>query len=449
MVTDLLGEYTGGYTRARVTKALIEKDVSEYGRNKLKITDPLLLEANRITQRAFFTDVPLQPFHLNDIFDMELDIWESSPGLPWIHHGFKKKRDVISNPACRQSIRKFWHFVKTQDRPMSLPDCQANVKSGISTDTPKVRAIWGYPTTATLFEMCFVKPLTEYYNRYGGPIAYGYDMATGGARKLHRRLAGFRNKYCLDIKRFDKDVPSSLIYMAFESFKLNIDFTAYKGYGIPDARQLIRAFDFMVDYFVNTSIRICDGKRFKKNGGIPSGSGWTQLIGSYINYLIITYAWLDNKGKQLKDLLVFGDDSVFQSSEFIALDDIAASLAKLGFTLNVQKSLVTTNRDEVEFLGFKISSGFPNRERDKWVAQLYLPSRPDESLDDVLTRAAGLFYASGGVDYGFAQICRRLTALAPFDLVMPREFKRFLRMLGVSTLDTVLPDDFTMLLRLL
>ena len=89
------------------------------------------------------------------------------------------------------------------------PHYKVLYRAYIQKDQPKIRAVYGYPTTITLMKTCFAIPLIEAYKNSGTPIAYGYDMAVGGAYRLRRRLLKNSDKYygCLDFTGFDKTVP--------------------------------------------------------------------------------------------------------------------------------------------------------------------------------------------------------------------------------------------------
>lgn len=44
--------------------------------------------------------------------------------------------------------------------------------------------------------------------------------------------------------------------------------------------------DIIVDYIIHTPIRFADGERHVKHSGVASGSYFTQLIDSIVNYIV-------------------------------------------------------------------------------------------------------------------------------------------------------------------
>lgn len=434
-VTALLGEYTDNLRRSEASVGLIREDVKQFGKNRTK--DIFSFRVWRRVYSAaleeFHFSEKVLPYHINDIMDMtDLECMDSAPGIPW-HH--KTRRDVANDPAARQSIRKFWHFVKT-GKKISPPDCKAYVRVHVTDDKPKVRGVWGYPTTMTFAEAQFALPLIEKFKEARTPIAYGYNMASGGARRLFKELLGLpaASFACLDFKSFDKSVPATLIDMAFKVLYHNINFTQYKDQGIPHSLGLKRVWHKIVDYFKNTTIRLCTGEVYAKKAGVPSGSYFTQLIDSIVNWMVLKYVEITTSN-HFCYIRVFGDDSVIAACRRVDIDAVAAVVNGIGMEISTKKSFVTTDVNEVEFLGFKIENGFPRRPFSKWMAHLYWPEVPDYTFADVQSRALGLLYANAAVDANFHGICAAIVRLKTFELSLNRSMKRFLASVGVDIRD--------------
>ncbi|QKI28959.1 hypothetical protein 1, partial [Canna indica partitivirus] len=385
------------------------------GHNQHLITDPLF---NYIVLEAFEKfRLPkrVAPIHLNDIFEMPLEIRKSSAGFPWSPL-FKTRGEVMDDPSARNSIRWFWHRVKDGEK-LNPPDCKVLYRAHLEdSGSPKIRAVYGYPTTITLGEACFAIPLIEGFKQHKTPLAYGYDMLLGGARKLRSEIKGYKNHLCMDYKGFDKTVSSQLIELAFSILLQNLDFTQYREQGTPDLERLVNMFTYIKHYFIQTPMRLYNGERYKKTAGIPSGSYFTQLVGSIVNWIITTYSFTKVVGRMPDYLRVFGDDSVLSSNSTIPKYLIAEVIENLGMMCNLNKTLLTTNVDDVEFLGFKITNGFPQRKFRKWLELLYNPERPDDSWDMFASRALGLFYANHGIDSRFSFMCRNVVNHRPFTI---------------------------------
>lgn len=131
----------------------------------------------------------------------------------------------------------------------------------------------------TLAEVLFAVPLIEAYQRQRpGPMAYGYETAIGGLKRIIHESISCKYFSAIDFKDFDKTVQRKLVHTAFDILMRNIDFVHYRDYGTANSISIIRMWYHIVDYFINTPIRTCDGQRFQKDAGVASGSYFKQLI---------------------------------------------------------------------------------------------------------------------------------------------------------------------------
>lgn len=437
------------YWRSPVTANAIRNDVLSF-KNSYAGTDipPLLRTAIGRAYRAFRLPEPVKMLHLNDVFDYDLQIWSRSPGLPWKSLGYKTKRDVVTDPRATKSIRWFWHRIKNGES-INAPDCCAFVRSHLAEPPEaKVRAVWGYPMTLTMGEAVFAVPLIEAYQKHLSPIAYGYETAVGGTRRLVTEMQGAGYYGAIDFSSFDKTVPACLIDAAFDILESNLDFVNYRHHGIADARKTVLMFDYIKDYFIRTPIRLCNGERYRKFSGVASGSYFTQLIDSVVNYILITWMCLEVLGDLPSYIKVLGDDSIFRVSRHFCLDDFADLAESIGMKINVAKSVVSRNPSNLTFLGYQLNDGTPSKPFERWMAALLYPEYPDRAWDDVASRALGLLYANLGVDSQFDTLCRRIIVLQPFDLHFSANIVRMLRMIGWNHVDRRPPDMMYFMRRL-
>lgn len=391
--------------------------------------------AVNMTHREFSLTQPVKMIHLNDVFQLDLNIWSSSPGLPWKELGYKTKREIRDDPDAVRRVRWFWHRIK-QGEVIHAPDSCAFVRSHlVPIGENKVRAVWGYPATLTFGEAMFAVPLIDAYKNVFKPyLAYGFETGTGGFRKLWRRFAKHDKFYCLDFKSFDKTVPAWLINHAFDILEYNIDFVHYQDYGTADARKNHRMWQYIRNYFINTPIRLCNGERYRKSQGVASGSYFTQLIDSIVNSIITNYWCLRLTGSAPADYLVLGDDSIVASNCDVDLDDIDDLVQTLGMKINLKKSMKSRSLAKCTFLGYSIGpDGIPFKDRDDLMASIYYPERPDKSWDDVASRALGILYANLGWHNDVHQFCDAIVRFKPFDLHLTRPQIKYMRfVLGLS-----------------
>lgn len=70
-----------------------------------------------------------------------------------------------------------------------------------------------------------------------------------------------------------------------------------------------RAFQWIKHVFMNSKIMLPNGELYQLDGCIPSGSYFTQLIGSMIN-LVVTMTLYRLQGIEAQRIRVLGDDSL-------------------------------------------------------------------------------------------------------------------------------------------
>lgn len=438
--------------RSPVTQKLIVADLKQFNNSTERPTDAILDLAIATATRKFMLPTPVKMVHLNDVFKLESDIWSRSPGLPWTRHGVKTKGQIRDDPDKINEVRKFWHFVKV-GKDIKFPDCCAFVRAHVcDLDEHKVRAVWGYPATITFGEAVFAVPLIKAYQTLptdNTPIAYGFETAKGGMRKMKDRFCNTGLHYAgLDFSSFDKTIPAWLIRIAFDILRCNIDFTYYEGHGVADARRMIHMYERIVDYFINTSIQTARGLRFRKDSGIASGSYFTQLVGSIVNCILLNYASLRTIGRMPFDSIFLGDDSFLSTSIPLNISDIAECLSRFGVQINIKKSQVSSSIDSMKFLGYYINHGIPRKDAVDLLTSLTFPERPDTTWDEAASRALGIFYANFGVNRDVSEICWKMITLKEFSLTFGRGFERMLRHIGYSDLDVQLPTPVEFLRRL-
>lgn len=440
--------YATKFQRSPVSVDLIRQDLLKYGNSTPRPKCQFLDLAISAARRKFHLSDSQKMIHLNDVFNKtELPIWKSSPGLPWKDLGYKTKNDIRMDQSAVNRVRHFWHCIKYGAK-MHLPDSCAFVRSHlVEYGETKVRAVWGYPATVTFGEAVFALPLIEAYRKEKTPIAYGYETAIGGAAKIIKEVQG-KYHYALDFKSFDKTVPAWLIRIAFDILLININFSEYRDYGVADARRSYVMFQRIVDYFINTSVRLCNGERYTKTGGVASGSYFTQLIDSVVNYILIVWACLRLCGKLPKYCKVLGDDSIFSLDDKLHIDDFDRIYHEIGMKLNIQKSMMSSNIHQLTFLGYELNFGLPSRPFDKWMAALLFPEERDKSWDDVASRALGLLYACAGCNSKFDSLCRMIINLKPYDLRLSRGMMRMLEVIGVKDITKVPPSVYDFMKRL-
>lgn len=229
----------------------------------------------------------------------------------------------------------------------------------------KTRLVWMYPLEMTILEAKFARPLIECFKNIRTPMPYSLRRYQLGARLSYTMIE--RNNVSLDFSKFDSSVPSWLIKKAFKILGTWFDFN----------EDTAKVFDKIQYYFINTPLVMIDGHLYHgKNHGVPSGSYFTQLIDSIVNYIIITAAMQKYKLHHHEGRVhVLGDDSVFSTNVSVNLNELKSYFATFGFNLNVTKSAVTKVSEPYHFVGFEWFRGSPNRDLDKSLLSMTQPEK--------------------------------------------------------------------------
>nr|APG78218.1 RdRp [Hubei partiti-like virus 48] len=332
--------------------------------------------------RADFKVPKVLPFHINDSIK-HFQHPDRSPGLPYTKQGFKRKDEVDPN-----IIKQYVHNLKYGIYNKCTTPCNAVAKSMVG-KSPKFRLIWVYPAHMTFAEGMFAMPLIRAYQQLRGSYAIWVRFAKGDLRFLKSLRHPDNTWLGLDWSAFDSRVPAWLIRDAFAILRDNLDFSRYDTWGKPtDGHTLDRLWKQVVDYFINTPVKLPSGRVLKKKQGVPSGSYFTSLIDSVCNSIVIHYLLAETSYAR-DHLWVLGDDCLVELSSSVNVSEMANVAEQVfGFTLNIDK---TEKGDNVSFLGYKMSpEGYPKASFDKLLAQLLLPASPDRSLQEFAARARAL-----------------------------------------------------------
>lgn len=220
----------------------------------------------------------------------------------------------------------------------------------------KDRLIWIVDGATVLVESLYAKRIIEWSkNNF-----YGYAGGKTPGQLTHYISNASENMnywYCTDYSKFDQTIPDWLIHECFDIVR-----QAY-----PKSEK--KVIDWIEYNFTNTKIALPDGSVVEVHKGIPSGSNFTQFIGSLANYLMgLTYIsstfkgsfeWkkiqtkgdLRVNGSQNLSMFVMGDDNLFFTHNEIDLSDMASYLThNFGVKVNADKTVHGKYGTPPEFL---------------------------------------------------------------------------------------------------
>jgi len=231
---------------------------------------------------------------------------------------------------------------------------------------PKTRLVWSFPLSMTMLEAKFARPLIAYFLRVQTPMAFGLHRFHLAGRLV--KITNSSTRLGLDFSGFDSSIVPKLIASAFAILKTHFDLD----------EDGLREWKIVESYFIHTPILMPDGNIYRKHKGVPSGSYFTQMVDSIVNYIALRYLALRLDFSFSDDnVLVLGDDSVVGVSKAFSLSVVSKVLKEeLGLTVNAEKSEITHYGDEYAFLGHAWVKGLVTRDPVETAKRLAFPERP-------------------------------------------------------------------------
>jgi hypothetical protein len=404
-----------------------------YGNNARRPDDQFYREALQTTRELL--QIPkVTPISLHRLVDHDLDILQSSPGLPWClmtdednNRMFRTRGDVMRDAAAWDSILRMNQRIRS-GASVNLPPCQGFCRAQMvkNHDETKVRAVWAYPSTVSFLEQCFVLPLIEAYKNVETPYALWCNVSAGSMVDIFndtRHLNGFVG---IDFKGFDKSVPAFLIRDAFDILASNLNLTQGDR----------RVYNQLCDYFINTKIALSNGELWLKTSGVATGSGFTNIIDSIVNHIVLTWSSLRYYRHTPDYMIVYGDDSITGFDTYQKADGFLRAVTEtaefIGMEVNRQKSDLSSIFS-IQFLGYKVLSGLVWRDTDLLYSMLHWPEHRDTSYDDVRQRAYGLAYASLGVSPFFWDDCMAIIGNSSIEITRRDVIRMLKYTVGATT----------------
>lgn len=394
-----------GFTRRGEGLPGVYKALSKYGGNISKFTDmsvyqrSVMKSAIAKARSAFTLPVKHQPLDWHEVGQhMQVN---TSAGVSFRSPEGRilKKKECM--PQVYTEARWLGHRMKEggknrfDPRKVRFPPCLAGQRGHLSpVEETKTRLVWIYPAEMLVVEGLWApvmyKQLAQLPN---GPLLLG----KGSQRLYTEWLVNYREGeilHGLDFSSFDTSVPPWLIHVAFEILHQNVDWLNWRGKATSKrSRQKWRnVWDGMKWYFINTPIMMPDGRTFRKHHGVPSGSFFTQLIDSVVNYILVEYL-AGCQGVEVRNLKVLGDDSAFRSPFAMSGEKAAFDAASVNMRLHVEKCDITTEPTEFKLLGTKYRNGHAHRPDDEWFKLALYPENVPPDIDTSMSRLVGLWLA--------------------------------------------------------
>jgi hypothetical protein len=199
---------------------------------------------------------------------------------------------------------------------------------------------------------------------------------------IHNRLWSWKERYSnwitLDYSNYDQTISDWLIREAFDVIREA--FLLGEGNSFDEELFVIVREDFINKCFVDGDLQLVEAHK-----GVPSGSMFTQIVGSIVNRLMIE-TYLFSKGMDQHDMMIMGDDNIIFTNNEVDKKDLASYIRhNFGITVNDDKSAQATTKQNPEFLSREWRYLGVYREPNVLISKMLYPERfrvYDEELLD-------------------------------------------------------------------
>lgn len=286
----------------------------------------------KVTSLNFMTELKSVPFEAQSAAGIGLQGKKGDPGNPsraiaqanaTVHNFMSNVQETIDNTSPDLA------FTRTQLTQLGRL---------------KVRNVFGQAFQYILIEGCTAAPLMEMFSKLDTFFFIGEDPRTGVPRIIREGLQQGHTLLSLDWSSFDAGVEDWEIDFAFRLLRRMLIF--------PN-KESEAAFEFSRTFFTHRKLAGPNGLLFFKHRGVPSGSFFTILIDSIINWMRINY--LSHRSCSVRPTYIKcqGDDSFtsYPEAAHVTPDKLATAIpAGSDWIFNPFKCPTGTSGDTVDFL---------------------------------------------------------------------------------------------------
>lgn len=396
----------GEYTRSFYTLEGHYQNLWNYDRKIMpKPQDQRLERAIAQTYLDFKLDEPVTSISWNNLKSVPF-IPSSSAG--W---GFTGKKgdpgnhDLAINKAVMSL--KWWLDDKffNQSTFRFHPDL-AWTRTQLGTyDNPKIRTVCGTSFDNIILEGICAYPLINAYRIKRTPMAVGSNYYRTLPTMINQCLYdGTEHLYgvAIDLKSFDSSIQPWLIEEAFDILESNLHFNDAFGRW---------SFEYSKHFFIKRPIVMPDGRMWLKQLGIPSGSYYTQLIGSIVNMIATHYAQICVYDRTFPTY-VLGDDSLFGvpcKFGLPSLDNFREHYHTLGITQHPDKGTIAIHPHDLDFLGHVARGAKVDRDSAELMRLALYPEHPVLGPAMSLNRVRGILLDSACNSWPIIHLHRMMT----------------------------------------
>lgn len=346
------------YAQSRKDAQQIVKGIERFSHVHVrdKSLDPVVSRAIDEISAEFPSSI-LKPlcYQTDDDIKTAVPKLSTHAGLLGVLSGKPKKymhMDGIFNRYCRylkEGTKKGYLgrdvVVSYRTQNSSLFDVDGNLKSEDKLPpASKTRTVMMMCLLFIILERRWQLPfqnLIEGYDWYAGGKEYGQLSEIVARLSRYEDWQGRPHWLVIDYSAYDQTIPGWLIRSVFQRI--------IKPRFVMNGNDE-RMFDMMVEAIIRKNIWSPDGRLIHADDGNPSGSMWTQIIGTLCNYVMIR-AYMISRKINCKGMTIMGDDNLISTKQRINRSDLSRYLETMfGVEVNPKKCSDDSEMKYPEFL---------------------------------------------------------------------------------------------------
>jgi len=355
-------------------RILIDKfSTSNFDFSKLNL-DLLIKASIKATQELGICDKKHVPISVKESAESFPN--NTSSGFPIFKRkdNFTSREDAISWTKKQLEKGNLKEFLSQPTAVFHRFQYKAKIIGEKTELSKKIRPVWGVSYRILTFEGMFfrsiVDSVTESQLRLSNPIS-----PTGRTKKqisdsVIKNLRTYKsNIVSVDYSLFDSYVPSFMWSLFYSNVEQCIEFRGYNSNSLDN----LMVFHCFTPYCWNSTIL-----KFQRRG-VPSGCLITNLFDTWVNRVIINYAFLEyNKNSEVypnSRACCLGDDLIFVEQD-ITYSHFLNVTKRFGMVLQIEKSSIYKYNEPLTFIGYNWDiEDRPTQSIEWYIAHLCMPSR--------------------------------------------------------------------------
>lgn len=259
---------------------------------------------------------------------------QSSSGFPRYTRKGHVLNELIDQAKALNPSSEMWFWPMTRGFRIQLRKDNSIIK-------PKIRVMYPYPGSIILLEDSFIIPFVSHFINNNSFYVIGKN-GMEISNLLKSKLASSNRILSSDVSSFDQNMLNDVIIMAFGILRTQLILT----------KEQAELFETMVTYFCSSlmvsKVPGSPSYGFIKDHGIPSGSGFTNMIGTLAHAIVLEYL----QPGIIHECLICGDDNIVNAVSVDTKHLFENYKIIFNLPISIEKTDIYTSPLRIKFLGF-------------------------------------------------------------------------------------------------